>query len=634
LAHPIRRAYLSVSRPSPGHLPGDFRALFADRSASGLKMGIRYKALIHFFIPTLAPSGTVGSLCNRSLCNKGVAIHMKYTLPIFFLLLLLLTMPLAADAQSCTTAVCNATGTSEAAFLAALPSSDNTNATVVVNVPAGTSGWTSQLSYTVPAAVTNLTIQGQTAMNCTGSPGTSSYACSATDNTIIQDSFTSGSNSSTIIFRMNGVNSTFRMTGLTIEGGTGNVKNDGIFNIDGPSHNVRLDHTHFNTTTYSTNFSTFTGRLFGDVAGVIDHVICDEGTSTSVSNCIGMSNPIGDTVGYGDGTWAAATGFGTSAFMFIEDSIMNGGELEDCDTGGKFVARYNSLLNGSVDSASIHTHGTKSEAGRGRGCRAYEAYHNYIKGPTSNDYAAIGTAAGTSLVWGNNLISGYNRLAAISATRNDGSAAETNTPNGWGYCGTTVNGNGVGSGWDGNSPSTTGFPCLDGLGRGQGQALNGQNFPSALNSVTGTIAFPAQKLEPIYYWGNTIPGGLTEMDLRDISSAFNKDVYIDKASFNGTSGTGNGLFSARPSTCTAGPGGTFGASPTTFVSGTPSYGVAYFATDANSGNGELYICTSTNTWTAVYQPYTYPHPLTGGGGTSGTGATAPSAATNLTGTVH
>ena len=30
----------------------------------------------------------------------------------------------------------------------------------------------------------------------------------------------------------------------------------------------------------------------------------------------------------------------------------------------------------------------------------------------------------------------------------------------------------------------------------------------------------------------------------------------------------------------------------------------------NGGEGELYVCTATNTWTAIYRPYTYPHPLT------------------------
>ena len=55
--------------------------------------------------------------------------------------------------------------------------------------------------------------------------------------------------------------------------------------------------------------------------------------------------------------------------------------------------------------------------------------------------------------------------------------------------------------------------------------------------------------------------------------------------------------------------------------------MAYFATDANSGLGGLYICTASNTWTAVYEPYTYPHPLTNGGSETSSGS--PAAPTNL-----
>ena len=31
--------------------------------------------------------------------------------------------------------------------------------------------------------------------------------------------------------------------------------------------------------------------------------------------------------------------------------------------------------------------------------------------------------------------------------------------------------------------------------------------------------------------------------------------------------------------------------------------------------GQLYVCTSTDTWTLHYTPYTYPHPLVQGTGT-------------------
>lgn len=68
-------------------------------------------------------------------------------------------------------------------------------------------------------------------------------------------------------------------------------------------------------------------------------------------------------------------------------------------------------------------------------------------------------------------------------------------------------------------------------------------------------------------------------------------------------GVGCGTLANRPGTCTTGVGywataqscanttNMVGVSPTTPISGT------------------LYKCTATNTWTAYYQPYTYPHPL-------------------------
>ena len=67
----------------------------------------------------------------------------------------------------------------------------------------------------------------------------------------------------------------------------------------------------------------------------------------------------------------------------------------------------------------------------------------------------------------------------------------------------------------------------------------------------------------------------------------NREFYNQATSFNGTSGMGRGTLASRPATC----------SPRT----------AYFATDTST----LYQCSSANTWTSYYTPYTYPHPLRG-----------------------
>lgn len=82
----------------------------------------------------------------------------------------------------------------------------------------------------------------------------------------------------------------------------------------------------------------------------------------------------------------------------------------------------------------------------------------------------------------------------------------------------------------------------------------------------------------------------------------NVDYFNYNASFDGTTGIGCGTVANLPATCTTGVGywattqscsdmtGMVGANPAAPISGT------------------LYKCTSTNTWTAYYTPYTYPHP--------------------------
>lgn len=548
----------------------------------------------------MAPWITSGSLNLAQQANVAVSSgSFTYTIP----------------GSSVTTFVSNSSGTtcaatscSQSAVTAALACV--TSATTLVTIPAGTCAWTSPINWAVPSGNPNLTIQGQTTVSCTGTPGNSSFACTAADNTVIQDSITTSANSTPWVITMAGASSHFTMSNLTIEGGSGIVKNDGMLNVNGPGNNLRLTQMHFNPTTYTTSFSTFSMEVGGQVEGVIDHTICDNGGSNVTSNCIGAFNNIGDTIGYGDGTWANSTDFGGSDFIFMEDDIFNGGEAQDCADAGKFVIRYSRLFNGSYGSATIHSHGTKTQGGRGRGCRAYEAYNNYIVGPTAsgNGDAVVGSAGGPSLIYNNTIASGYNWLSAVSTTRNDGSATETNTPNGWGYCGTIVNGNGVGSNWDGNTGNPTsgnGYPCMDGIGRGiTADPLNGQNWPNALNSVTGTIAWPVQKLEPIYDFNNALGAAAQcRINAGDTADIFNRDIYCAVSPFTGAAGTGSGPAASRPTSCTAGPGGTYGASPT------GSYGTAYYATDT----GVLSICTATNTWGVSFNPtYTYPHPLDGG----------------------
>jgi hypothetical protein len=84
--------------------------------------------------------------------------------------------------------------------------------------------------------------------------------------------------------------------------------------------------------------------------------------------------------------------------------------------------------------------------------------------------------------------------------------------------------------------------------------------------------------------------------------ALNSEYFADNPT-SGSAGISCGTLGAIPTTCTVGHGywatdqscsnlmGMVGANPSTPISGT------------------LYKCTATNTWTAYYTPYSYPHPL-------------------------
>jgi hypothetical protein len=471
-----------------------------------------------------------------------------------------------------------------------------------VYIPAGSCGWATQVSRTVPA---NVTIIGA---------GTS--ATGGGDQTIITDNYGTDSPPLSI-----GVSSTgtFRMTGITFQGGTGVLKNGGLIAINGPGGatvNVRLDHIHLNGQTYAT---PWTGKLLtigNGVIGVLDHSIIDLYSTQAIF----VLNSID---GFGNAEWASDSNLGGSNFFFIEDNIINGTpsthdtRVTDCFTGGRQVLRFNTL----TATCGLDQHGTRSS--NDRGCRASEMYGNssvQANGQTQPNFVMIDMQSGPAMVWGNSAPNAYTNVVMFDVVRkNNESYTMTAPPNGFGYCGTDFNG--TGSNWDQNSNAGTGYACIDQPGRGKGNLLTG-NFPNKVNSSTGTIAWPNQALEPIYIWANNSSpvsgwGGSWYSNITSTASGArvvaNRDYYAQASSiqtsatspFNGTTGTGWGTLANRPTTCTTGVGYFATDQGSWNTSSSNPYGV-----QQNGADGVLYKCTATNTWTLYYTPYTYPHSLT------------------------
>jgi hypothetical protein len=527
-----------------------------------------------------------------------------------------------ASAQTINAASCNASDVQ-----AALNSVNSDGTTV--NIPAGNCTWTSTVTYNQTFSTV---VQGQSVVAFNGTPGTSGYSASASDNTHITTTIADLTGNPTLVINT-AAGKSFRLTGISITAnaaGGGDAAYAGELQVSGHSTSVRIDHNHFVGNTENNGEHVIQP---GNINGVIDHNFFDATPATNLFFIIPMTPDYNNTgEQYGNGSWAAAENFGTSQFIFAEANVFQNGTFAyDCFVGGRFVFRYNTLGNFT----RMQYHGLTPDFHRG--CRAYEVYGNsaqFVPNPSTSSscgpggnmlcyfFALFDLEGGTGMIWNNSSL-GYGSLINGYVPRtNSNTYPETAPPNGWGYCGTQQTG--VTSAWDGNT-SSNGYPCMDGIGRGKGDLVTGLLFPNIIDSLLGTPQWPRQALVPVYVWGNAYspvnnaPGSLWAA-ADDVTSE-NRDYYLslpnqkEPATFNGTAGVGCGPSTgvgcasavAQPSNCTT--------------------GVAYW----NVSQQTLYTCTSTNNWTASYTPYTYPHPLTTGGSNPPGGPAAP---TNLTASVQ
>lgn len=477
----------------------------------------------------------------------------------------------------------------------------------VISIPAGSCTWTgsSGISQTFNNSVT---IQGAGAISST-SGGTTT---TGSDLTAITDNLSNPG-----VFGFTTVSGkSLRVKGIAFLQNSSSAHGF-LLGLGGSSTAVRLDDCHFHVLYYGAQF-------YGSILGVADHNYYDTPTNEgNVSFSINLHNGAtwgGATDLLGYNSWSDTDHWGSSEFFFIEDSRFYNGGVSDSHDGARYVFRHNTVTGDGTESGQMYAH-SLAEGQPSLPQRAVEIYDNNVSNGGDNSNPFFTEAGGTLLFWGNTVSGGYN--GALQLTYKRTSVAHFSAPpNDWGNCG--VSG---GVGWDGKALSN-GYPCLAQPGRGAGDLLSGTgtppyNFPTICNYTDGDCAaqihaggWAHQVLDPIYVWNNSYiqnpyHGNLITLD-NNIASIVsdNRDyyqqfgTYAESGSWNGTKGINQ--TNRAPVSGTGGDNCTAGRD---LMTGGDAPGVGWWDTS----NSTLYVCTTTNTWTAYYTPYTYPHPLTQNG---------------------
>ena len=267
-----------------------------------------------------------------------------------------------------------------------------------------------------------------------------------------------------------------RITGIHFTGSVpGGTSGHGAILVETSNEaNWRVDNCKFNV---SGNALTTQSSGLG---GLVDHIYSYSSGCDTDSRVIAMDNRNSF-----EGNWAFTqpVGFGSSNFLFIEDSTFwktctsgtPSTAVTDAQAGGKFVFRHN-----YVKDAMLIWHGSESGAPQ-RGGYAFEIYNNefYWTMPSWKYHAAIFDRGGTALVY-NNIATNYHALWKTWVHRAE-------TP--FGIFG-QADGNQV---HDGNwgAPYPPGYPALDQPGRGQASGV-------ALSDVQ------PQQESKCYIWNNTL----------------------------------------------------------------------------------------------------------------------------------
>lgn len=492
--------------------------------------------------------------------------------------LLICSLMLLCLATTARAASINATSCSNSDVQTAINSAVNGD---IVLIPAGTCAWTAQV--TIPDTK-GITLQG-----------------AGIGYTVFQTGGIDGIPSAALVIAVASGNTVTRVTGFTMD--EQSIVRPG----QGPALTVwgngldrfRVDHVSVRNT-MKRGFTSL-GNVKGDgsqeLSGLFDHVECHANPTATVQ-CF---NTNGGWQATAMGAFTFPVLLGSNHAVYIEDSLCDipntGDDCLDNFQGHSFVFRYNTLTTGGP---AIGNHGADSSY---RGGHLMEAYRNNATNNNTAHYMQ-NWRSGPNVSFDNTYTGNWTNpvLSLYRAWSNNAA-----------YGAASVNCNGT-TIWDKiqipAGSSGQGWGCLD---------QTGWYFPmTTANGPTAGVQSPA------YIFNNTLAGVDKAPVINFLPDAApylvnNRDYYTSVgASCSGTSctaGIGIGTLASRPANCTTGVGywatdqGTWNQAP-----GTPG------------GQGVLYKCTATNTWSLYYTPYTYPHPLQS---VQSGDATPPAAPTNL-----
>lgn len=481
----------------------------------------------------------------------------------------------------------------------------------VIQIPAGTCTWTTGI--TVGSGI-GITVSGSGTPNSTPSTTGPSASCTAT---VITDNISGGN---VFQFQPTATSSLSRISCMKIRTDNSSVIN-APFTAAGTCDsstcpNLRIDNVTLDASLQGQVADSGSKILTDNMFGVLDHNSMSGSTGGPGMEFLSYNNSAWQGIGdFGDNSWASTDTFGTAKTMYIENNAFGANVVvteseaqvpHGYEGGGRVAVRFNTC-NGCI--VGLSNHGTDSN-GRPRGARQGEFYNNtFVCTNTGSGCQGVGVRSGVYIMFGNSLTAAagawFNEYMSLNAFRVNVIWASP-----WNQC----NGSGP---YDDNSVSPP--VCIDQPGRRGGTLLSG--------STPSPVGWVSEVIDPNYEWNDS---GYTPV-FGNVSSDYSgmiadRDWYTDNSNgtphaqtsptspFNGTSGVGFGTLARRPTSCTS--------------------QVGYFATDQGNwnesgnsfGQGQLYVCTATNTWTLYYTPYTYPHPLVTG---TLTGSNSPTPPTSL-----